>query len=327
MICPQCQHENPDVARFCRICGTPLQGGDAEELHESQPEPGLCLNCGHQNGPSAQYCASCGTRLHDTQGYRAPEHLTPAGERPPPMPQGGFTDIVGLSFSVYGYHFWPFFLIALIPQIPSLIGELLTLSSDNGLVEISIAMIVVSAVIGVLANGALVHGVSRHFLGRSVYIQQSLAYAWARFLPLLGTVLLVVFALIIPAALSFFLIGLPFLVFLVIIWLFGMQTVVIEQRTPVEALRRSWQIIRGSWWRVFLITLGLILMLIGLGILMGLVLLAAAEIAGMLATLLGALLSALITPILSIAFTILYFDLRARKEQFTHSDLVRELRE
>jgi hypothetical protein len=236
-------------------------------------------------------------------------------------------DIVGLSFSVYMEHFIPFFVIALIPQLPTLIGEFATLANGNELNELSIALTFTSLVIGVLASGAMVYAVCRHFLGRPVYVQQSYAYAWARILPLFGAVLLLLLALTIPTLLSVFIIGLPLLAFLVINWLFVTHTVIIEQQRPVEALRLSWQTVRGDWWRVFGITVGVILVLIGLGIIGGGVILVTAAISSVLATLLGVLLSALIAPLLTISLTLLYFDLRVRKEAYGHHDLASELGE
>lgn len=236
-------------------------------------------------------------------------------------------DIVGLSFSVYMEHFIPFFVIALIPQLPVLIGEFVTLANGNELNGLSIALAFTSLVIGVLASGAIVYSVCRHFLGRPVYVQQSYIYVWGRIRPLFGAVLLLLLALTIPAFLSVFIIGIPLLVFLVINWLFVTNIIIVEQQGPVEALRLSWQTVRGDWWRVFGIVVGMILVVIGLGIVGGGVILVTAAISGVLAMLSGVLLSALITPLLTISLTLLYFDLRVRKEGYTHHNLASELGE
>ena len=44
--CPQCQHQNPDAARFCTACGALLQQ--------------VCAQCQHQNAPGSKFCAACG---------------------------------------------------------------------------------------------------------------------------------------------------------------------------------------------------------------------------------------------------------------------------
>jgi class 3 adenylate cyclase len=61
MICPHCQTENPNNARFCISCGHPL--------------PRVCPVCGTVNPPGARFCNQCGTPL---QSGAASPTLTPA---------------------------------------------------------------------------------------------------------------------------------------------------------------------------------------------------------------------------------------------------------
>ncbi len=49
MLCPQCQHENPDAAQFCNACGTKLEAA--------------CPACGHVNPPGSRFCNTCGHNL------------------------------------------------------------------------------------------------------------------------------------------------------------------------------------------------------------------------------------------------------------------------
>lgn len=52
--------------------------------------------------------------------------------------------------------------------------------------------------------------------------------------------------------------GLAAVVFAVIVgirWMFAIPVVVLEQAGPLKALGRSWRLVRGSWWRVFGISL------------------------------------------------------------------------
>lgn len=288
MICPQCQDENTDGARFCRTCGTALQYDDPTE--------------------------------HPATPYRPP-----MGGRLPPLPHGGFADIIDLTFTVYGGHFWPFVLIALVPQAPALIGELAFLATENEL--ISVVILVVTLVVGILMGGAVIHAVGRHFLGRPVLVQRSYEYAWARFPALLGASVMVILTLVIPVVLSFILIGIPVLVFLIVVFLFVTQAVVIEQRDPIDAMKRSWNIVRGAWWRACGVTLGVVLAIVGFTVLQVVVLSLIGTINQILAALARILLSTLVVPLPAIVFTLLYFDLRVGKEQYTHDDLARELGE
>ena len=49
MQCPQCQHENPEGARFCNSCGARLET--------------TCPQCGHTNPPGSRFCNGCGQPL------------------------------------------------------------------------------------------------------------------------------------------------------------------------------------------------------------------------------------------------------------------------
>ncbi len=49
MQCPQCQHDNPEAARFCNSCGAGLEA--------------RCPQCGQANPPGSRFCNGCGFRL------------------------------------------------------------------------------------------------------------------------------------------------------------------------------------------------------------------------------------------------------------------------
>ena len=49
MRCPECQHENPEDARFCNGCGHKL------EL--------ACPECGKFNPPGSRFCNGCGHKF------------------------------------------------------------------------------------------------------------------------------------------------------------------------------------------------------------------------------------------------------------------------
>jgi class 3 adenylate cyclase/tetratricopeptide (TPR) repeat protein len=50
MQCPQCQHENPEHAKFCPECGTRFQVTCAQCSTELPPAAKFCLECGHPVG-------------------------------------------------------------------------------------------------------------------------------------------------------------------------------------------------------------------------------------------------------------------------------------
>jgi hypothetical protein len=117
----------------------------------------------------------------------------------------------------------------------------------------------------------------------------------------------------------------PVTVFLVILmytrWLFAAPIVMLERVGARAALRRSWQLVRGSTPRVFGITLlvGLITGILGaiVGALLNLVTQVGDENLRLVLTQLASLIVAvLIQPISFIVVVLMYYDLRIRKEAF-----------
>ena len=53
MQCPQCQHENPEAAKFCNACGAKLDVA--------------CPQCAHVNPLGSRFCNECGTPLTGKQ--------------------------------------------------------------------------------------------------------------------------------------------------------------------------------------------------------------------------------------------------------------------
>jgi hypothetical protein len=104
-------------------------------------------------------------------------------------------------------------------------------------------------------------------------------------------------------------------VYLVIRWTVWSQAVVLERRGPVEALVRSWSLMRGSMWRV-----------LGIVFVTGIALLIAGLVLGVIGGILGAalpngwqglpaaMLGILTASWVPIVTTLIFFDLRARRE-------------
>ena len=104
--------------------------------------------------------------------------------------------------------------------------------------------------------------------------------------------------------------------------LFAPQAIVLENMGGIDGLRRSWRLVRGSFWRVLGITLvlSILVAIIGQGPayviaivanllpfpVLGLVINATAQ----------SLINVIVLPLQFAAFTLLYYDLRIRKEGF-----------
>ncbi len=269
-------------------------------------------------------------------------YLTPSGYEPPPLPHGGFGKLVDSTFSVYGGHLLPFILIALLPQIPILFGGITSLMEIGPVFNLEFPGAqgeepseplpiylfdvlggLLSFAVGILASGAMIQSVGRHFLGRPVLVQRSYEYAWARFPKLVGAFALVMLILLVPLVLSIFIIGIPLLIFAVVVLLFATHAVAIEQLGPTDAVKRSWNVVQGNWWRTFGLFMAIVLAIIGATLIIFLP--AGMFLPPVLLALLSTAFSAVVTPLVTIAITVLYFDIRVRKEQYTHNDLAREL--
>ena len=185
--------------------------------------------------------------------------------------------------------------------------------------------LLVSFVLSILAGGAMIYAVARHFLGSAILVQRSYKYAWARFPKLLGVFVIAVLILIVPLILSLFIVGIPLLVFGIVVLLFATHAVAIEQMAPTDAVKRSWNVVQGNWWRSCGLLLGITLAFMGAALIIFLP--AGIFLPAVLVAMLSAAFSAVVTPLATIAITALYFDIRVRKEQYTHNDLARELGE
>lgn len=114
--------------------------------------------------------------------------------------------------------------------------------------------------------------------------------------------------------------------------LFTSQAIIAESKGPLEALSRSWNLTKGFWWR----TLGYLLVIVIINAIITFVPtvlasgLAAVFVEDVIVLQLingavSAIGSVLVTPFTLIAVTLMYFDLRIRKEGFDLEQQVRSL--
>ncbi len=103
-------------------------------------------------------------------------------------------------------------------------------------------------------------------------------------------------------------------IYLAVRWFVASQSVVAEGRRPVDGLRRSGELVRGSWWRVFGISIAFSLVAGAGGALVGVPIgvLAAATDSGAVLVLGHMAADAVILSFTALGGTLLFFDLRAR---------------
>lgn len=139
---------------------------------------------------------------------------------------------------------------------------------------------------------------------------------------ILGLFTLCFCVLIIPAFLL--------VIFFATRWVFYIQAIVLENYNSTGGLGRSWKLVRGTFWRVLGITALLYIMVAILSVaptyavLPLSLLLPSPILAAVLNTIMQSVVVILVTPLQFAALTVLYYDLRIRKEGF---DLEQQLKQ
>jgi len=231
----------------------------------------------------------------------------------------GLGDILGETFSIYKRNFLKLFVIVAIVEVAPLgillfavfcfralapippaeigIGRLLTL-----LIPIGIVLLVFLIVVWPLMQGALIHAVSEQYLRKTIGIGRAYRFAWRNLGAGIRAMFLAVLALV---GMSITIIGIPFVIYFGVRWTFILQAVSLEHVGAKAALSRSSALVKGNWWRV----LGIVLVV---GILAAVVSAILAQIP-VVGGIIGGTLS---TTIVIIGATLLYYDLRVRKEGY-----------
>jgi hypothetical protein len=196
-------------------------------------------------------------------------------------------------------------------------------------------------ILGPIGSAAMLHVIAEEYLGRPVSLGSALAFALGRFLPLLGTSILAglgIFAGMLACCIPGF--------YLAFIWAFVSQVVVMEDTAGDTALRRSKELVAGYFWHVFgvLFVVGLIVWFANTAISMILALaLPYQEVlppnpnnpfqgfqGGRLTSYLNFAIVEVVSTALNglgqtftaICTTLLYFDMRNRKEAFDVSHII-----
>jgi glycerophosphoryl diester phosphodiesterase family protein len=168
-----------------------------------------------------------------------------------------------------------------------------------------------------LMYGAVSLAVADSALGRPVTLRGVLAGALRRYFHVAGYLLLLF--LMFGVAFCIF----PLWIWIAVGWAAVLPVIFVENRGLGDAMRRSWQLVQGRWWRTFFLLflvfllnyvvsialqaflyLGQLLLSIVMSPFMSLAVYEAGSI----------VVSGLLIPILQIALVLIYFDLRVRKE-------------
>lgn len=253
-----------------------------------------------------------------------------------------FTDILDGVFSLYRSHFTLFLGITAVYFVLILLMDFIAMSvlfnaAPSTTIVVTFLAAAGSYVVIFWVVAALVYASAQVYLNRDVTSQEALKLALKRFWTYIGSVIL---WLLVVCGLFITVIGIPFSIYFGVRWgLYGLP-VLLEKTTARHALRRSTELVKGTWWRAFGIMLAVFLIAIMIQfILMSAFVILTQITANEDTTLLETLrrlfipmpgeiewgiftiqriitigIAALTMPISAIGSALLYFDFRIRKE-------------
>lgn len=230
------------------------------------------------------------------------------------------TDILKGAFGVYRRHPGRLFLVAA-PAIPLTAAGLLmgSVFEDSWVVAV-VVLPVASWVLYVVPAAAVVRAVADALAGTVPDFRRSYVAVMSR----LGRLVLATLRFgIVFQALIIVIVGAPLAFYLLIRWLFFPQAIMLEDARAGEALKRSGDLVSGSWWRVFGIALVIMAMSVAPTLFVNLVLLPgpASGFHGLgllpapaaIWAAVNSVIGAAVLPFATSAETILFLDLRVRR--------------
>ena len=262
--------------------------------------------------------------------------------RPTTLPARSLGPLLDETFAIYGRHLKRLIWIAALVQAPITLFSTLVLEIwGSNATTIAITM-PISALASVVVYAAAIFAVGQQYLTGEIDVRRCYRRAFwrARSLALMtliimGPILVLLSILVfkgnsVLAAVAVLMIF-PLIVFGVY-WSVAVQAVVVEGYRAVGALRRSFGLIKGSWWRVFGISAVLMLVVTGLSIMIAApfaalsAILEPAQALVVLVLFLADLAVSTAVPLVLFIFgTLLYYDLRVRKEEYDLETMSREL--
>lgn len=228
------------------------------------------------------------------------------------------TEIIDASFQLLRRHYTQLVAVAVVALLPYIV--LVAVTGGTGSASPSALLVILAQYLcAALAEAAVIVGVSQAYLEGSVDIQHALVSTAGR----LPTILLA--GLLRGLAVLVGMVAFVFPGFYAALRTFAIiPVVVLEEKSAGESFRRSWDLAKGEVWKVFVTLLLAWLIFFVLYLLL-------AMIAGMLASsnerassLVVAMLLALVYPITGVVTTLLYYDIRVRREGFDLELLARE---
>ena len=256
--------------------------------------------------------------------------MEPHVPEPPGSPRllrpRGVGEILSDAFALYRRHWQNLIVIVAVIVIPLsflqvvLGDQWVGQDGDDGRLAAGVLASLVVAFTSILMwtvlTGAITRAAAGTFLGRDLEIGESYRYGFARF----WSIVLIGVLSGLAIAVGFILLIVPGFIVLTFLTC-AIPALVIEDRRGREALRRSWDLVRGFGWPVFWT-------IIVAGLLSGIVngVLTAPFADNWAARSIAASIASVITmPYMALVGVFIYLNLRVRKERYSAADLERDL--
>ena len=262
-----------------------------------------------------------------------------------------FTDILDGIFTVYRNHYHLLLKIAAVYLFLAFAVDLISAylileGTPSTLLIVAGFSLMATTVISLLVTAGVMYASAQVYLGREMTPGVAFQQAFRRFWSYLGSSVLWLLATV---GLCITVIGIPFGIYFGVRWTLYSLPVLIEESKAWNALGRSTELVKGSWWRVLGILLSIYLISGMITIILYISIEFILTLTGIIATeqtdggngvldmirrlfaptpteagwftyavqrFVGLLIATLTMPIAIIGSTLLYFDLRIRKEAF-----------
>ncbi len=229
-------------------------------------------------------------------------------------------EVLDISFGLYRTLFTPLLLVTLATRAVPLLIEVYVETSGGLLAQplLYAVNLVLNVVLGAVAAAASTFVIAENYLGRPL----TAGAAFAHSTPFIGRLILVALLSTLLLGFGALLLLIPFFILLPGLVLATPALVLEDLPGAVDALGRAWSLSRGFRFRVFVAMMVVFTLIaipfIALGVYMvsqgTLEATRAMSSEGLLAVALAALIQTLVYPFLYAVLTVLYYDLRVRKE-------------
>lgn len=228
------------------------------------------------------------------------------------------TEIIDASFQLLRRYYTQLVAVAVVALLPYIV--IVALTGGMGTESPTIILqFLAQWLCAALAEAAVIAGVSQAYLEGSVDIQHALLSTVGR-LPTIILAGLFRGVAILLATLALFFPG----IYVTLRTFAIIPVVVLEEKSAGEGFRRSWDLAKGEVWKVFVTLLLAWLIFFVLYLLLVMIAGVLASRSARASSLIVAMLLALVYPITGVVTTLLYYDIRVRREGFDLELLARE---